>query len=153
MKRISISLLAVLALALLVSAYSRTTQSNKTVDVTAQPLTSQSISQPVKAKKMLVKELPTTVEGLVIENGIFKLKPGYKFVPQLNNTVTIALQAGGKNVSGSFDCFCAKEGGGGCNATTVGGTISCGKSKTTPCSDDCILRTTIGGLKTKLAIF
>ena len=151
MKRISVSVLAVLTLALLVSAYSRTTQSSKTADVTTQTITSQP-TQPVKAKKVLVKELPKTIEGITLENGVFKLKPGYKFVPQPNNTVAIRLQAGG-GVSGSFDCFCSKEGGGGCSATTVGGTISCGKSKTTPCSDDCILRTTIDGNKTKLAIF
>ena len=167
MKRISLSILAVLTLALLVSAYSRTTQSGaiQKVDLTAQTLTSQPAGQPgqtatrseptrpVKAKKVLVKELPTTLEGMVLEDGVFKLKPGYKFVPQPNNTVAVSLQAGGKGVTGSFDCFCSKEGGGGCSATTVGGTISCGKSKTTPCSDDCILRTTINGNKTRLAIF
>ena len=132
MKRISISILAVLTLALLVSAYSRTTQSNKTADVTAQTLTTQSTSQPVKAKKVLVRELPKTLEGIVLENGVLKLKSGYKFVPQLNNSVAVALQAGGNGVSGSFDCFCAKEGGGGCSAKTVGGTISCAKSKEKP---------------------
>ena len=155
MKRISLSILAVLALALLVSAYSRATQSEaiKKVDVTAQTLTSQPAGQPVKAKKVLVKELPKTLQGIVLENGVLKLKPGYKFVPQPNNTVKVALQAGGGGVTGSFDCFCAKEGGGGCSATTVGGTISCGKSKTTPCSDDCILRTTIDGVKSRLAIY
>jgi hypothetical protein len=154
MKRIYLSTLGVLALALLVSAYSRTTQSpaSKTADVTAQTLTIQS-TQSAKAKKVLVKELPKTIEGLVLENGVFKLKSGYKFVPQPNNTVAVALQTGGRGVTGSFDCFCAKEGGGNCSATTVGGTISCHKSKTTPCSDECILRTTINGLKTKLAIF
>ena len=152
MKRISVSVLAVLTLALLVSAYSRTTQSSKTADVTPQASTSQP-TQPVKAKKILVKELPKTIEGITLENGVFKLKAGYKFVPQLNNTVKVALQAGGGGVTGSFDCFCAKEGGGGCSAKTVGGTISCGKSKTTPCSDDCILRTTIDGVKSRLAIY
>ncbi len=154
MKRISVSILAVLTLALLVSAYSRTTQSgaSKTGDVTAQTSTSQT-NQPAKAKKVLVKELPKTIQGLTLDNGVFKLKPGYKFVPQPNNTVAVALQAGGGGVTGSFDCFCAKEGGGGCSAKTVGGTISCAKSKTTPCSDDCILITTIDGNKSRLAIF
>jgi hypothetical protein len=153
MKRISLSILAVLTLALLVSAYSRTTQSSKTADVTAQTLTAQPASQPVKAKKVLVKELPKTIEGLTLENGVFKLKPGYKFVPQPNKTVVVALQAGGSGVKGSFDCFCSKEGGGGCSAKTVGGTISCAKSKEKGCSDDCILITTIDGLKSRLAIF
>jgi hypothetical protein len=93
------------------------------------------------------------LEGIKLEKGVFKLQPGYKFVPQENNSVGIALKSGGGNVSGSFDCFCAKEGGGGCSATTVGGTISCAKSKTSPCSDECILRTTIGENRTRLAIY
>lgn len=154
MKRISVSILAVLALALLVSAYSRATQSGniKSVDISVQAITSQA-TQTAKAKKVLVKELPKTVQGLVLENGVFRLQSGYKFVPQPNNTVGVALQSGGRGVTGSFDCFCAKEGGGGCSATTVGGTISCSKSKTGPCSDDCILRTTIDGSKMRLAIF
>ena len=150
MKRISLSILTVLTLVLLVSAYSRTTQSGAIkINAATQTLT----SQPVKAKKLLVKELPKTIEGLVLENGVFKLKSGYKFVPQPNNTVAVALQTGGRGVTGSFDCFCAKEGGGGCSATTVGSTISCSKSKTNPCSDECVLRTTINGIKAKLAIF
>ena len=154
MKRISVSILAVLVMTLLVSAYSRATQSGniKPVDTTAQAVIRQS-TQSAKARKVLVKELPKTLEGIVLENGVFKLKSGYKFVPQPNNTVAVALQTGGRGVTGSFDCFCSKEGGGGCSATTVGGTISCGKSKTTPCSDECVLRTTINGIKAKLAIF
>jgi hypothetical protein len=153
MKRISLSILAVLTLVLLVSAYSRTTQSGASKkDTTAQALTSQS-TQPAKAKKVLVRELPKTIEGIKLENGVFRLKPGYKFVPQPNNTVAVALQSGGRGVTGSFDCFCSKEGSGGCSAKTVGGTISCAKSKTTPCSEDCILITTIDGLKSRLAIF
>lgn len=154
MKRISISILAILALALLVSAYSRATQSGNTrpTGVTAQTLASQS-TQSAKARKVLVTELPRTIEGIVLEKGVFRLKSGYKFVSQPNNTVAVALQTGGRGVTGSFDCFCSKEGGGGCSATTVGGTISCSKSKTNSCSDDCILRTTIDGNKMRLAIF
>lgn len=84
---------------------------------------------------------------------MFKLKKGYKFLPRSNGKVGIALQAGGHGIKGSFDCFFSKEGGGGCSAKTVGGTISCGKSKTTPCSDECMLITTIEGNTFKLAIF
>lgn len=152
MKRISLSSLAVLTLVLLVSAYSRTTQSSKTAGVTTQTIASQP-TQPAKAKKVLVRELPKTLEGITLDNGVLRLKSGYKFVPQLNNTVAVALQAGGAGVKGSFDCFCSKEGGGGCSAKTVGGTISCAKSKEKGCSDDCILITTVDGLKTRLAIY
>jgi hypothetical protein len=108
--------------------------------------------QPVKSKKVLVKGLPKKLEGIVLVKGVFRLQSGYKFIPQSDNTVAVGLKVGG-GVTGSFDCFCSKEGGGSCSATTVGGTISCGKSKTNPCSADCVLRTTINGAKTSLAIF
>ena len=149
MRRIHFVPVVTLMLSTLILAYGQLPQAGGQIGQTA---TQAQPTQPAKAKKVLVRELPKTLQGIALENGVFKLKPGYKFVPQPNNTVAVGLQAGG-GVSGSFDCFCAKEGGGSCSTTTVGGTISCGKSKTTPCSDECILRTTIDGNKTKLAIF
>lgn len=137
-----------LMLSSLIFAYSQSPQPGPQTDRTA---TAAQPSGPVKAKKILVRELPASIQGIKLENGVFKLQAGYKFVPQPNNIVEVRLQAGG--VTGSFDCFCSKEGGGGCSATTVGGTISCSKSKTTPCSDDCIMRATIGVTRTRLAIF
>ena len=148
MRRIHLFAVFTLILSLLVFAYS---QSPVQSPQTGQTVTQITQSQPVKAKKVLIKELPKTLEGIELKEGVFKLMPGYKFVPQLNNTV--ALQTGGRGVSGTFDCFCSKEGGGSCSATTVGGTISCQKSKTTACSDECILRTTIGLSQTRLAIY
>lgn len=150
MKRMHLVTVVVLILITLIFAYSQSPLPSPQREQTATQIGQR---KPEKAKKVLVKELPKTLEGIVLENGHFKLKPGYKFLPQPNGTVTVGLQAGGGGVSGSFDCFCSKEGGGSCSATTVGGTISCSKSKTTPCSDECILRTTIGGNRTRLAIF
>ncbi len=150
MKRIHFVAVVALILSALIIAYGQLPRPGTQADQTA---TQSRPSQPVKAKKVLVKELPKKLEGIALVNGTFKLQPGYKFVPQPNGTVTVALQAAGGGVSGSFDCFCDTEGGGSCSATTVGGTISCGKSKTTPCSGGCILRTTIGGNKTRLAIY
>mgnify|MGYP000545357688 CR=1 FL=1 len=72
MKRISLSSLAVLTLVLLVSAYSRTTQSSKTAGVTTQTIASQP-TQPAKAKKVLVRELPKTLEGITLDNGVLRL--------------------------------------------------------------------------------
>jgi hypothetical protein len=154
MKRTSLSLSVTLALALLLFASSQKAQpGNFNPSGMPAPAFANPVTQTAKAKKVLVRELPAAMEGMVLENGVFRLKSGYKFVPQANNTVAVALQSGGRGVTGSFDCFCSKEGGGGCSATTVGGTISCGKSKTTPCSDDCVLRTTINGNKTRLALY
>ncbi len=148
-RRIHFVAVVTLMLSAMIFAFNQTPQPGPQVSRTA---TTAQPSQPVKAKRVLVRELPASLQGIKLENGVFKLQPGYKFAPQPNNTVEVRLQAGG-GVSGSFDCFCSKEGGGGCSATTVGGTISCGKSKTGPCSDDCVLRTTINGAKTRLAIF
>ena len=127
-------------------------QTPQTAPQTSRAVTESAESQPPKAKKVLVKKLPEGLEGVVLEDGQFKLKPGYKFLPPTNNKVTIALQAGGHSVKGSFDCFCPKQGGT-CAAVTVQGIISCQPGKATPCGDQCILRTTIEGYRTKLAIF
>ena len=149
MKRIHLVAVATLILSAMIFASG---QSPQPASQAAQTATHAQTLQPAKAKKVLVRELPKGLEGIVLKDGVFALGPGYKFVPGPNNTFTVALKAG-SGVKGDFDCFCSKEGGGSCGVTTVGGVISCGKSKTTPCSDDCILRTTIGGLKTRLAIF
>jgi hypothetical protein len=150
MMRMNPSAAAALILSALMFAYSQVPQSGPQ---TRQAQAEVVQEKPLKPKKVLIKELPEGVEGLKLEKGVFKLQPGYKFVPQPNKSVGIALKAGGGSVTGTFDCFCAKEGGGSCSATTVGGTISCGKSKTSPCSDECVLRTTIGGNLTRLAIY
>ncbi len=149
MRRLHLVAAGTLILSALIFAYS---QSPAPSPQTGATLTRIEQSRPVKAKKVLVKGLPKKLEGIVLDKGVFKLQPGYKFVPQSDNTVAVGLKVGG-GVTGSFDCFCSKEGGGSCSATTVGGTISCGKSKTNPCSDDCVLRTTINGAETRLAIF
>lgn len=119
---------------------------------TRQDVTPTAERQSVPVKKVLVKKLPEALEGIALEDGQFKLKPGYKFLPSTNNRIIIALQTGGHGVKGSFDCFCPKQGGS-CAVITVGGTLSCAKSQTSACSDECILRTTINGNRTKLAIF
>ncbi len=156
MKRISLSLSAILALALLLFAYSQMAQPEnlKRIGMTAQAFANP-LTQTAKAKKVLVKELPKKLEGMVLEDGVFRLKSGYKFVPQSNNAIAVSLQAGGRGITGSFDCFCSntQAGGGSCSTKTVGGTISCTKSSTAPCSEDCILITTIDGTKSRLAIY
>ena len=151
MRRLSLVAAGTLILSALIFAYSQSPAPSPQTPV--QTMTRVDQTEPAKAKKVLVKELPKELEGVVLTKGVFKLQPGYKFVPQANNTVAVGLKIGGHGVSGSFDCFCSKEGEGGCSAQTVGGTISCAKSKTAPCSDACVLRTTINGVKTRLAIF
>ena len=109
-------------------------------------------SQPAKAKKLLVKGLPKKLVGIALVKGVFKLQPGYKFIPQSDNTVAVGLKAGGR-ATGSFDCSCSKDRAGWCSVETTGGSISCVKNKTNPCSGECQLRTTINGALTRLAIY
>lgn len=137
MKRISVSILAVLALALLVSAYSPLPQASRQPD------------QSVKAKKMLVNEVPKDLEGIALENGVFKLKQGYKFVNQTRNTVAVALKADGA-ITGTFMCGCVVAAGSGktpsgdCEAALRNdqngvGTITCQKKAANPCNDTCLM--------------
>lgn len=119
---------------------------------TAATLTRIKQGQPVKAKKVLVKRMPKNLPGIVLDKGVFKLRPGYKFIPQSDNTVAVGLKVGG-GVAGSFTCTCSKEGGGSCSVTTTEGTIYCSKGTYKPCSGECSFQTTIEGAKTSLAIF
>jgi hypothetical protein len=149
MKRISLSILVVLALALLISAYSSLAQQGAQVGQTA---TQALPTQPVKAKKILVRELPKALKGITLENGVFKLQSGYKFVSQPNKTIAVGLQAGG-DIGGSFNCFCPAEERGSCSVSTIANSIFCNKGKTKPCKEACELSIDIDGIKTKLAIF
>lgn len=147
MRRIHFIPLVTLTLSTLILAYGLSPQ---TTSRRGQAATGQ--SQLAKAKKVLVKELPEGMEGIALENGRFKLMPGYKFVPQPNGTVTVALQAGGRPVSGSYDCSCS-GGSGTCSVLADSTGISCFKDKKDTCSKECKMTGTIRGSKTVLAIF
>jgi hypothetical protein len=41
----------------------------------------------VKVKKVLIKELPKGLAGIVLKDGVFKLALGYKFVRKTSDTV------------------------------------------------------------------
>jgi hypothetical protein len=149
MRRLCLVAAGTLILSTLLSTYS---QSPAPSPQTRETLTRNDQSQPAKAKKVLVKGLPKKVEGIVLEKGVFRIKPGYKFIPQTDNTVAVGLKIGGR-LTGNFDCSCSKDRAGWCSITTSGGSLSCVKSKTYPCSGECQLTTTINGTATRLAIF
>jgi hypothetical protein len=151
MKRISVSILAVLVLALLVSAYSPLPQASRQPD------------QSVKAKKILVNEVPKEIEGIALKNGVFKLKQGYKFVNQTRNTVAVALKANGA-ITGTFMCGCFVAAGSGktpsgdCEAVLRNdqngvGTLTCQKKDTNPCNDTCLMSAKRTNQIFKLAIY
>jgi hypothetical protein len=76
----------------------------------------------------LVKELPAGVDGVTLEDGFIKLKPGYKFVKEKNGRASVYLMKGGGGlpVSGSFDCSCAsKEKDGKCKLGITSDKMTC----------------------------
>lgn len=152
MRRIYFIAAVALILTALIFTYSQSPQPSPQTGQTATVTTQ---SQPVKARKVLVKQVPKELEGITLEKGAFKLKPGYKFVPQPNGTVGLSLQtAGGRGVSGTFECSCEGIGHtGSCAVSIVGPYISCLKDKKKPCNKECLLDTTIGDSKLKLAIY
>ena len=56
----------------------------------------------------LVDKLPDEAEGLILEDGYLKVKPGYKFEEQKDGTATVARIAGGNTV-GSTSCRCEDD--------------------------------------------
>ncbi len=146
MRRLHLVAAGTLILSTLILAYS---QSPAPSPQTGATLTRNKQGQPVKAKKVLVKGLPKSLSGIVLNKGVFKLQPGYKFIPQSENTVAVGLKVGG-GVTGSFSCSCSKAGS--CKVMIVEGALYCLKGKESPCSGECSLGTIIDGAKTSLAI-
>ena len=149
MRRLHLVAAGTLIFSALIFAYG---QSPAPSPQTGATLTRTKQGQPVKAKKVLVKGMPKNLPGIVLDKGVFKLRPGYKFIPQADNTVAVGLKVGGR-VTGTFHCSCSKEGGGSCSVTTTEGTIYCSKGTKNPCSGECSFQTTIEGAMTRLAIF
>ena len=155
MRRIQIITVIALILAALIFAYSQAPQSTTRPEQTA---TEAKRDQVVKAKKVLVKELPKGLEGIVLKDGVFKLKPGYKFVNQTANTVSVALVSAAGGVTGSFNCSCnaKKEGEGAsgtCSVTTTKSGVTCYKDDKDTCNGECLMATVIRGQRWSLAIY
>jgi hypothetical protein len=115
--------------------------------------------QPAKATRLLVTALPKSIEGIVLENGVFKLASGYKFVNQTVNTVDVALLKNGV-ITGTFSCGCYVESGSGktpsgsCKvANTKEGALVCQKDQLNPCSDICHLEAKVDKTRLRLAIY
>jgi hypothetical protein len=56
------------------------------------------------ARKMLVKELPKGLKGLELRDGVFLIKPGYKFVKKTYKTILVAPKSGSRGAY--FTCTC-----------------------------------------------
>jgi len=156
MRTIHVISIFVLILTAVIFTYSQSPQSS------GRPMQSETRiqeNQPVKASKLLVKNLPKGLQGIVIEKGVFRLKQGYKFVNLPNNTVGVALKANGE-IGGTFTCGCYKEAGAG---GSVSGTcrvafdkenrMMCRNDPQNSCSAVCFLEAKVNSLSSRLAIF
>jgi hypothetical protein len=61
--------------------------------------------QAAKPTKILVQTLPSELQGIELKDGMFKLKPGYKFVRESNNTIIVQLD-NGTPIGISVSCKC-----------------------------------------------
>ena len=102
----------------------------------------------------IAEGLPEGVEGVVMEEGVVKIQPGYKFVKK-NNKVTVMSKsagtgAGGRlGVGGSWSCVC-KQGDGGCSTMVEDNQIFCAPGGDPGCSDKCVLSVVIKASKSEI---
>jgi len=157
MKRIHLLMVVAFSLIALVVVYSKQTRQSPQTRPAAS--STNSGAEHVKAKKVLVKELSRKVAGITLQDGVFKLAPGYKFVPQDNGTVVVALKATGA-VSGTFDCTCSHLAGtpapsGACKLKQDKDqtSVSCVKDEQNQCSDTCFLEAVVKGTSLRLAMY
>ncbi len=104
----------------------------------------------------LVEKLPEGVEGVTLEEGVVKIKPGYKFVKR-NNKVTVMRVGGGGaggrlGVGGSWSCVC-KQGAGGCSTMVEDNQIFCAPGGASACSDRCVLSIVIKAAKAGIFMY
>ena len=150
MRRIQIVTVVALILTALIFAYSQSPRSSSRTGQTGDQARK---SEVWKAKKLLVKELPKGVEGIVLEKGVFRLKPGYKFVKPSAGTITVARDNGTGGLAQTWSCTCdagVQRPSGSCTLDTSGVFFTCTKST---CSDSCKMSTALDGNKIGLAIY
>ena len=95
---------------------------------------------------LLVKELPSGVEGVELKNGALRLKPGFAFEKKPRHQFAVARISGGQGVT-SGGCGCE---GGTCDPVLKGGIIVC---EGNDCTGTCGLALTVHGLNTKIIAF
>src|SRR5262249_25634986 len=154
MKRISrlfISLVVVsFALAILVFAQKQT---QKPPGGKLDPHSGDSGNQEIAKKKgkNLVKKLPDGVEGVTLEDGYIKLKPGYKFVKGKNDKVSVNLMKGsGPSLDGMLGCGCYFPDGGSCKVNIYDDILIC--SSQSACTY-CRLQLMVGSSKTSIIAY
>jgi hypothetical protein len=102
--------------------------------------------------KVLVEELPEGTEGVVLEKGIVKTKPGYKFVRKDKQVMVMRIgggATGGRGIGGSWNCNCEAGGASGCEVASDDHVVYCRKTGSA-CSERCVMSITIKGLKSQI---
>lgn len=148
MKRYSMVLIALIALSALAYDY-RTIHGQQPAtrhDVTSGAATP-AITETPKGKA-LVEKLPEGVEGVVLEKGVVKAKPGYKFVKKGNSVMVRKAGSGGFGIGGAWNCNCS-AGGGGCETHYDENAMVCRKAGS-ECSDKCLLTVVVKGLRAQI---
>ncbi len=82
---------------------------------------------------------PTRFKGGVVQGNHLQADPGYVVESLAGNRVALKPAGGGAGIEAN--CVCQRKGG--CSFEVVGPSAYCGKSKTNPCTMNCIL--TVGG--------
>lgn len=143
MRRISMAVIAALILGLLAPAHSQTPKSKK------QKAEKQKAEPQAEAatnkRTVLVKELPTSVEGVSLKDGQVRLKSGYKFVKESNSTVSVA-RINGTGIGGTWKCECSNTGSCGASISPITG-LDC---LTESCTGSCTLKVTVGNRATAI---
>ncbi len=82
---------------------------------------------------------PTKFRGGAVQGNRLQADPGYVVEALPGNRVALKPAGGGSGIEAN--CVCQRKGG--CNFEVVGPSAYCGKSKTNPCTMNCLL--TVGG--------
>ena len=152
-----VTVLALISIALSVT-YSQAPRST-TPPTVSRPsqMTTEGQNESIKAKKMLVKELPKELKGLELVDGGFRLKPGYRFVRITSKSVFVAPKNSARGSYFTCACLDAKDKGlkpaGGCVALTSSRFVYCIEEPFDECEGECEADWRVGDKRVSLAIF
>jgi hypothetical protein len=152
MRRLTILAIAVLTL-LVVAAYGynhvQDRVGRRPEGTTARPTTGREVPKGT----VLVQKLPEGTEGVVMEKGVIKARPGYKFEKKDNKVTVMSMigggGTGGSRVGGEWSCVC-KQGVGGCSTMVQDNQIYCAPGGEPACPDKCVLSVIIKANKAEI---
>jgi hypothetical protein len=152
-----VTVLGVILIALSVT-YSQAPRSTTPLTVSRPSSTAtEGQNESIKAKKLLVKELPKELKGLELVDGGFRLKPGYRFVRITSKSIFVALKNSARGTH--FECSCidptdgSRKPAGGCVALTSSRFVWCIEEPFDECEGECEAAWRVGNKRVALAIF